>query len=52
MANFYRMGLIGDQVEVIFPSKPLNEEQRRQLRSALKETISQLGGKIQEPPDW
>jgi len=52
MANLYRMGLVGDQIEVIFQSKPLNGEQRRQLRSALKETVSQLGGKIQEPSDW
>ena len=52
MANLYRLRLIGDRIEISFKTPPLQDEQRRQLKNALQETISQVHGEIQEPPDW
>jgi len=52
MANLYQLQLVGDHVEISFKTPPLRDEQRRQLKNALQETISQIGGEIQEPTEW
>ncbi len=52
MASLYQMQLVGDHVEISFKTPPLRDEQQRQLKIALQETVSQISGEIQEPPDW
>jgi predicted AAA+ superfamily ATPase len=52
MANLHQLQLVGDHVEISFKTPPLRDEQRRQLKNALQETISQIGGEIQEPTEW
>jgi len=52
MANLYKLKLVGDHVEISFETPPLRDDQRKQLKNALQETISQIDGEIQEPTEW
>jgi hypothetical protein len=52
MANLHQLQLVGDHVEISFKTPPLRDDQRRQLKNALQETISQIGGEIHEPTEW
>ena len=52
MANLHRLQLVGDHVEISFKTPSLQDNQIKQLKNALQETISQVGGEIQEPPEW
>jgi hypothetical protein len=52
MANLYKLKLVGDHVEISFETPPLRDDQRKQLKNALQETISQIDGEIHEPTEW